>query len=282
MADIGKWYGVLEKWYPGEDDPITQDQIKSLVSILGDRITDDSFEGFLIVCSRFVDEFGTHRTNDLASIFLTDSEAGKVCLLKSLEHVKSWVGGMQVYLDKYPVSIRPPRPAFPQFKIVGLESIVDNVYRVMSTTARLMTKESFKDFIVRTGMLPNTRRRSHPVMRSKRRRVHWCSYETWETPEATRDALQILPDWGNDCQLRATLPTVGIRDSAFVAFNADTDESGKGLRFVKYFNEMLATDHPPLLGGGTQITVEGSPLVSVLEQWDADLKQWRVIWSRHK
>jgi len=93
---------LLTKWHP-EDDPISSEQYDVLESIVGDLLTETAVEGFLIVCSRFVDEFGWHRTDELRRVFRTDKAEGKMALVRSLEHMCRWVGGMEGYLHDYPV-----------------------------------------------------------------------------------------------------------------------------------------------------------------------------------
>jgi len=61
---------LLKQWYP-EDDPITRDQVETLVLLLEGLLTEKALEGFLIICSRLVDEFGNHRTEELSKIFKT-------------------------------------------------------------------------------------------------------------------------------------------------------------------------------------------------------------------
>jgi len=61
---------LLTKWHL-EDDPLTMAQVETLLSLLDGLLTEEALEGFLIVCSRFVDEFGNHRTEELANIFQT-------------------------------------------------------------------------------------------------------------------------------------------------------------------------------------------------------------------
>jgi hypothetical protein len=61
---------LLTKWHP-EDDPVVRAQTETLLSLVGRSLTESAPEGFLIVCSRFVDEFGNHRTGELATIFRT-------------------------------------------------------------------------------------------------------------------------------------------------------------------------------------------------------------------
>ncbi|QEA40685.1 hypothetical protein FGL86_17455 [Pistricoccus aurantiacus] len=233
----------------------------------------------MVVCSRFVDEYGNHRTNELEKIFRTESIEGKFALLHSLEYMQNWVGGMDGYKRQYPVTIIPKRPAFPQLKIVGIESLAKQIYRVLdSNSTAYPSDELIKDYIMRTGRLPAVPKQRRPVRRTKPR-YHWCSYEKWEDPESTRDALQILPKW-SDCRLRATVLTSNISRSAYVAFNGDkNDPSDASLRFYKYYYEPLAQDHPPLGGGGPQIALEGEPRVEVLEQWDELDCKWQMIWA---
>jgi hypothetical protein len=267
----------LTKWYP-EDDPVLQAQVETLLFLLDGHLTEAAFEGFLIVCSRFVDEFGGHRTEELANIFRTQRVEGKRALITSLEYLNEWVGGIIAYRQLYPVTIIPPQPAFPQFKIIGIETIESKLYRVVSSNTTVReTKEPMINYIKRTGRLPTVPTQTCPVLRSKPI-YHWCSYEKWDDPETTREALQILPSWQNDCKLRATLLTSNVQNSAYVAFNGDKeDPSDSNLRFYKYFFEPLAQDHPPLVGGGPQIGVEGAPLVENLEKWDDLDLRWREI-----
>jgi hypothetical protein len=272
---------LLKKWYP-EDDPITMDQAETLIRMLGELLTEKAFEGFVIICSRLVDEFGNHRTSELSNVFRTAKPEGKRALVRSLEHVNQWVGGMDAYLRLYPVTIIPPNPAYPQLKILGIETIEPFLYRVMDSDAFVKgTNELTRDYIQRTGRLPEVPVQTIPVLRSKPI-YHWCTYNKWYTPEATRDALQILPEWQNNCRLRATILTSEVAESAFMAFNGDRyDPSDSELRFYKYFFEPLAQDHPLLEGGGIQIGLEGAPLVNALEQWDEASGEWQTIWQTH-
>ena len=75
---------LLTKWH-SEDDPLTREQVAVLGDLLDGQFTEKALEGFLIVCSRFVDEFGHHRTQELANIFRTHLPEGKKALIKSLE-----------------------------------------------------------------------------------------------------------------------------------------------------------------------------------------------------
>lgn len=273
---------LLTKWYP-DDDPITRDQVETLVLMLKGLLTEKALEGFLIICSRLVDEFGNHRTEELSKIFKTHKSEGRRALVRSLEHVNEWVGGMEAYERLYPVTIKPPNPAFPQLKIIGIETIEECLYRIMDSDALVRGEsESTKGYIQRTGKLPLVPIQARPVLRSKPV-YHWCSYEKWDSPEITRDALQILPEWKNNCQLRATILTSNVANSAFMAFNGDReDPSNSELRFYKYFFEPLAQDHPALAGGGPQIGLEGEPLVETLEEWDESSKTWNALWRVKK
>lgn len=98
---------LLTKWHP-EDDPIIREQYQVLITLVGNLLTEEALEGFLIVCSRFVDEFGGHRTSELERVFRTDLTTGREALVASLEYMKSWVGGMEKYEQDYPVEIIPP------------------------------------------------------------------------------------------------------------------------------------------------------------------------------
>jgi hypothetical protein len=261
-----------------ENDPVTLGQVQVLETMLDGEASNEALEGFLIVCSRFVDEFRDHRTSELARIFKTGSPVGKEALRLSLENVCRWVGGLRGYISRYPVTIK--RPAFPLFKIINIDRLSDRVYRILdSRPPKNPVKEHVKDYIVRTARLPPAPRQTRPVRRSKPL-FHWCSYEHWNDPAVTAGALQILPEW-SDCKLRATIPTVGVRSSAYVAFNGDRrDPEDDKLRFYKYFYEPLAVDHPNLPGGGIQIGVEGSPIVDILEEWDELKHSWSICWKR--
>jgi hypothetical protein len=264
---------------PDEPDPITDDQVCVLFQLLGGAVSDEELEGFLIVCSRLVDEFGSHRTRELAGIFRTSTPAGREVLRQSLRHMNSWVGGLAGYESRYPVTIDPPRPAYPMFKIIGVDRIAPTLFRVLDSRATVRgTGEPIKEFIARTEHLPSVARQTHPVRRSKPR-LHWCCYDAWESPSATLEALQILPKW-SDCSLRVSIPASGVSRSTFLAFNGDTeDPDDPRLKFVKYFYEPVAQDHEPLAGGGLQIGVDGRPRVSVMEEWSQGKRKWNIVWQ---
>ena len=67
-----------------ENDPITVEQVQILSDILGETIEGDLLEGFLIMCSRLVDNYGNHRTIELEYIFQTHRYEGKRCLKKTI------------------------------------------------------------------------------------------------------------------------------------------------------------------------------------------------------
>jgi hypothetical protein len=270
----------LAQWM--KDDPITTEQVEVLHDILGDKVTEEALEGFLVVCSRLVNEFGEHRTAELRDIFKTDTATGREAFRVSLEHICRWVKGLTGYITDYPVKIIPPKPAFPLFKVINIHKVTDRVYRVFSSQSSFTVrgkKEFVKDFVTRTGKLPPVPIQIHPVRRTKPT-FHWCSYESWPDPETTRNALQILPEW-SDCKLRAVLPTFEIRYSAYVAFSGDKqDPADERRRFYKYFFEINTQDHPSLAGGGLQIGVEGSPPVDLLEEWDDTTQKWKLTWEK--
>lgn len=272
---------LIAKWYP-EDDPITREQVLILLELLGGELTEYALEGFLIFCSRFVEESGNHRTYELADIFKTDRPEGKKALLASLDHMNSWVGGVHGYQRRYPVTIRPQRPAFPQVKIIGIETIASEVYRAIDSRPVVSSStEHVTEHVMRTGRLPPRPRQRHPVRRTKPF-THWCSYDKWNSPEDTQQALQIFSQW-SDCNFRATISTKHITNSAFIAFSGDRiDPNDNKYRFYKYFFEPTAQDHPPLIGGGTQIAVDGAPLVDILERWNARNNRWDLFWERTK
>jgi len=265
---------------PREPDPITDEQVRVLLALLGGSVSDEELEGFLIVCSRLVDEFGGHRTHELGDIFRTSTPEGRDVLRQSLRYMNRWVGGLAGYESRFPVTIKPARPAFPLFKIVGIDRIVPTLFRVLDSRAAVhSTGEPVRQFIARTGRLPGVPRQVRPVRRSKPW-FHWCSYSAWESPSATRKALQILPEW-SDCSLRVSIPASHVSRSTFLAFNGDIDRNEnrkKRLKFVKYFYEPMVQDHEPLPGGGLQIGVAGASRVSILEEWSKRQHKWNVVW----
>jgi hypothetical protein len=283
----------MRRPYLWEPDPITDEQVRVLFTLLGSPVLDEELEGFLIVCSRLVDEFGGHRTHELADIFRTSATSeGRDVLRQSLRYMNRWVGGLAGYESRFPVTIIPARPAFPLFKIIGIDRIAQTLFRVLDSHTTVGNPgEPVKQFIARTGRLPGVPRQVRPVRRSKPW-FHWCSDSARESPSATREALQILPEW-SDCSLRASIPAASVSRSTFLCFNGDrpilltSDEDPdpnkkrkkpRRLKFVKYFYEPVAQDHEPLSGGGLQIGVAGAPRVSVLEEWSERQHKWNIVW----
>jgi len=262
-----------------EDDPITAEQIQVLSEILGEKIEGNLLEGFLIVCSRLVDNFGHHRTQELEDIFQTKKDAGKRCLKNSLLALCNKLGSYENYALRYPVSIIPPKPAFPMLRMVGIEELSEFVYRILDSNSKIReSNELVEKYIIRTGELPWAKPPSEPVLRKKPKFVHWCSYVQLQTPREMQERLQILPEWSN-CELRATLATRDIQEHAYMAYNGDHyDPDDKSLSFYGYFFEPLTQDHPPFPGGQVQIKVFGAPKVSMLEKWCHGEGSWNVIW----
>jgi len=265
-----------------EDDPITDEQIQILDDILEGDIDNETLQGFLIVCSRLVDSFGHHRTRELEKIFRTSTDKGRRSLKESLRELSKKLGSYDEYAVSYPVSIIPPLPAFPMLRIVGIENIAKQVYRVLDSNSKIRRSgELVESYIKRTGRLPKADPPKEPVLRSKPKFVHWCSYVKLSTPKLTQDGLQIKPEW-SDCQLRATLQTADIIDHSYMAYNGDKfdpDDKEQAMGFYGYFFELLTQDHPPLLGGEVQIKVFGEPVVYKLEKWCNVNSCWNAIWS---
>ena len=142
----------------------------------------------------------------------------------------------------------------------GIEALLDEVYRVLSIDNALVSH------IQVTGRLPLRFKPTEPVLRSKPR-GHWCAYEKWPTPSATRHALQILPEWG-DCKVRATIRTKAIANLAFLPYS---------LKHGVFEGITQDYDDPPdqLEGNAVQICVYGEPEVAVLEEWNELEQQWR-------
>jgi hypothetical protein len=229
-------------------DPILEAQVNVLVRLLEGPLSDEELEGFLVIYGRLTDEFGGNRAGELADVFRTSTAEGRSALRQSLRYMSRWVGGYSGYETRYPVTIDPPRPAFPLLKIIGVDQIAPTLYRVFDSRAKVHDgAETVRDLVMRTGRLPVVPRQRRPVRRSKPR-MHWCSYTAWESPSATREALQILPKWKSDCSIRASLNASSVAHSTFVAFNGDSDPEhtgpdGKELKFVGYFFEPRAQDH---------------------------------------
>ena len=178
------------------------------------------------------------------------------------------------FAARYPVTIVPPLPAYPLFPILDLASFQPEVYRILNSA-----KPEAVRHIKATGRLPLIPRPGEPVLR-KTPRGHWCAYERWATPDDTRRALQILPDW-SDCAVRATLDARDLDGLAYVAYSVDpNDPVTKNLTFHGYYYEGVAQDHDDAPfeyeGDAVQICVFGEPAVRRLEEWDAARGEWRT------
>jgi hypothetical protein len=255
------------------NDPLQDEQLAILEGLLGRRLSAAEFEGFLIIGSRFVDRFGGTRIADLAKVFRTDLREGREALAASLIQVARNLGSYERYCELYPVTIIPPLPAYPVFKIVGIERLQEFVYRTLDSRSPDLLH------IKATGRLPDRAIPLEPVLR-KVPKAHWCAYEKWESPEETRSSLQILPSWSN-CEARAALATQAVKDLSYVSYSDDPNDPGtKGLTFHGYFFEGIAQDHDELRyeGNAVQIAVYGEPEVAVLEEWSEVEGKWYPTW----
>jgi hypothetical protein len=267
------------------NDPIAAEQVALLGKLLHEEWSDRARDGFLVTAGRFVDAMGFDRTAELASVFKTNLPSGRKALRQSLEALFAFVGSLHQFEADYPVLINDPHigslGVFPQLPILGIRHIAPKLYRALHSAATVKaTGEPLRDFIMREGCLPFLQPPVGLVLR-KKPRMHWCSYEAYESPSITRDALQILPKWNSDCKLRATLSTSALEGLAFVAFNGDTEyEDGQPGAFAGYFVEIKAQDHDELPGGGLQVGVVGNPAVLALEEWNDTENQWNSIWYK--
>src|SRR3954465_8365977 len=114
-----------------EDDPIEAEQLEVLETLLGRRLTESEFQGFLIVGNRFVDRFGHSRMGELGRVFHTESPHGRRALAASLARVAATLGSYEQFANAFPVTIIPPLPAYPLLPIVGIETLQPIVYRVL-------------------------------------------------------------------------------------------------------------------------------------------------------
>jgi hypothetical protein len=253
------------------------EQLRILEGLVRRALSVAELEGFRIVYPRFIDRFGGTRLTELREIFRTELPEGRAALAASLRRVTETLGSYAEFADRYPVSIIPPQPAYPLFPIVDIASFQSSVYRVLSGTNIQVLNQ-----IRRTGRLPLIPYPLEPVLRTVPR-GHWCCYEQWASPDETRQALQILPEW-SDCRVRARLMTTDIEGLAFVAYSVDpNDPETRGLAFHGYFYEGLAQDHDDApyeyLGHAVQICVFGDPPIQSLEVWQPTSEVWEVTWS---
>jgi hypothetical protein len=254
------------------------EQLRIVEGLVGTSLAPAEIEGFRIVYPRFIDRFGGTRLPDLQHVFRTDVPTGRAALAESLRRVAETLGSYDAFAARYPVTIIPPRPAYPLFPIAGIATFQASVYRVLSST-----RPAAITHIRNTGRLLPIPHPTEPVLRSVPR-GHWCAYDAWSSPDETRRALQILPEW-SDCRARARLATTDIEGSAFVAYAVDpNDPETRGLTFHGYFYEGLAQDHDDAPydypGQAVQICVFGDPPVQVLEEWQDESGTWEVTWSR--
>src|ERR1700683_2978970 len=103
------------------------------------------------------------------------------------------VGSLHKFERNYPIFVNDPQrgsvPAFPQLPVLGIEGITPKLYRALGSKAVVYdTKERLRDFILREGSLPYLPPPKGLVLRQKPL-IHWCSYESYESPLATRAAL---------------------------------------------------------------------------------------------
>jgi hypothetical protein len=80
--------------------------------------------------------------------------------------------------------------------------------------------------------------------------------------------------------MRTSIAASHVSHSTFVAFSGDSDPDDGRLKFVGYFYEPKAQDHPSLQGGGLQIGVAGTPRVFALEEWSESKGDWNVLWRK--
>jgi len=268
------------------NDPFTAEQVQTLARLLGDEWTPKARDGFLVMSGRFIDDHAGDRTSELQHIFRTRTPEGRRSLRRSLENLFDFVGSLEEFERNYPVLINDPRlgsvPVYPQLPILGISEIVPEIYRVFDSQAMVYDSHELTiNYIKRTGRLPYLALPESLVL-TKKPRVYWCSYECFDTPLATKAALQILDQWESDCKVRAHLPTSELEGHVFVAFSGVThypshliNLSGNDA-FAGYNIEIKATDHPELPGGGLQVAAFGEPVVSRLERW-SDSMGWESI-----
>ena len=273
------------------NDPFTAQQVSTLSALLQSQWTEKARDGFLVISGRFIDETGTDRTDELRPLFHTDTPQGRRSLRLSLEALFDAVGSLEKLEADYPVYINDPvhgsLGVFPQLPILGIDTLASNIYRLFDSNAVVYNSaELVRDYIARTGKLPEVPPPASLILR-KKAHMYWCSFEHYESPAASRAALQILEKWNSDCKMRATLPTSPLKRLAFVAYSGVSEYppdvknlSKNPPAFAGYNVEVKASDHPELPGGGLQIGVVGEPPVTVLEEWRDDKSAWIEVWSR--
>lgn len=273
------------------NDPLTAQQVSTLAALLQRQWTEKARDGFLVISGRFIDETGTDRTDELRPLFHTDTPQGRRSLRLSLEALFDAVGSLEKFEADYPVYINDPvhgsLGVFPQLPILGIGTLAPNIYRLFDSRAIVYkSTELVRDYITRTGKLPEMPRSASLILR-KKAHMYWCSFGRYESPAASRAALQILEKWNSDCRMRATLPTAELGHLAFVAYSGVSEYpphvknlSKNPPAFAGYNVEMKASDHLELPGGGLQIGVVGEPPVTLLEEWRDEKSAWGEVWSR--
>ncbi len=273
------------------NDPLTAGQIATLITLLQEEWSGKARDGFLVVSGRFIDETGTDRTEELKPLFHTARREGRLALRQSLEALFDAAGSLEQFEKDFPVYINDPvhgsLGVFPQLPILGITALETNVYRLFDSGLKVYkspTGELVRDHITRMGSLPPMPPPPGLILRHKPR-MYWCSFELYESPTASRVALQILESWNSDCKLRATLPTAALEGTAFVSYSGVNEYppdvinlSKNPPAFAGYNVEVTASDHPELSGGGLQIGVVGEPPVTMLEEWQEHRKEWIVVW----
>jgi hypothetical protein len=172
------------------------EQLRIVEELVGRSLAPVEHEGFRIVYPRFIDRFGGTRLPELRNVFRSDLPAGRAALAASLRRVAMGLGSYDAFAARYPVTIIPPLPAYPLFPIADIATFQPCVYRVLSST-NLPAMTHIRE----TGCLLPVPRPVEPVLRSVPR-GHWCTYDAWSSPDETRRALQILPEW-SDCRARS-------------------------------------------------------------------------------
>ncbi len=103
-----------------DNDPLTREQVAVVYEMLDGQMSENALEAS---SSSHLDS-----STSSAAIGLPNSRefSGRTQSTASgtpgeLRNVCRWVGGMIGYENRYPVTIDPSRPAFPLFKIVGID-----------------------------------------------------------------------------------------------------------------------------------------------------------------
>lgn len=273
------------------NDPLTAGQMATLATLLQDEWSEKARDGFLVVSGRFIDETGTDRTEELKPLFHTNRGEGRRSLRRGLEALFDAAGSLERFEREFPVYINDPvhgsLGVFPQLPIVDIVTLEANVYRLFDSKLEVYkspTRELVRDYIVRTGSLPWVPPAPNLILRHKPY-MYWCSFERYESPTASRIALQILPRWNSDCKMRATLPSASLEGLAFVSYSGVNEYPPEMINlsknppaFAGYNVEVVASDHPELAGGGLQIGVVGEPSVTLLEEWFDERNEWIEVW----